>query len=49
MVFLELAPVLIAILSFISGMVFLTNGFWWPALYWFAATLLNVAVIFGMR
>lgn len=49
MIFLQIAPGIITALSFISGIIFLVNGAYWPAVYWLAATLLNVAVIFGMR
>jgi len=52
---LSITPLLITALSFFAGSIYLGAYTFdsmksiWPAIYWFSATMLNVAVIFGMK
>ena len=46
---LDLLPIIIMIESFLSSIPLLIYGRWGSGLYWFAAGLLNFAVIFLIK
>ena len=47
--FLNLLPVIIMVESFAASVPLFLSGRWGSAAYWFAAGLLNWAVIFGIK
>ena len=42
---IHLLPTIIMVESFVAAAVYAASCKWWPALYWTAAGLLNLAVI----
>jgi hypothetical protein len=46
---LDVLPTVIMIESFLASFFLIFGGRWGSALYWFAAGLINAAVIFGVR
>ena len=46
---LHLLPIVIMVESFAASIPLAIYGKWGSALYWFAAGLLNMAVIFGIK
>ena len=47
--FLNVLPIIIMVESFLASVPLAVWGKWGSALYWFAAGLLNLAVIFGIK
>jgi len=47
--FLNLLPIIIMVEAFAASVPLARYGRWGSALYWFAAGLLNLAVIYGIK
>lgn len=46
---LKILPIIIMLESFAACIPLFICRHWWSGIYWFAAGLLNFAVIFGMK